>query len=138
MANMNDLQVALDGFWNQFTNVRGESIPAFREGYAPTQQAFPYITYEFGRGAWQSERIVNANIWTRQPANIGFLGTANHIANQIEEVIQEGLGAKINVGESGFLWFKRNGAFIQLMPPDPDDQAIVRYLVTLTVQSIIV
>jgi len=142
-ANFNDLEIALRQFWGQFTTAQGQLIPAFLEGYAPTQATFPYITFTVQRNSWNSETITIANIWTEfggiiPPTGVGITGTLNHITTQLEVKVQEGIGSRIEVGESGFLWLKRNGSFIQLFPRDPDNQRLVRGVVTLTVHSLVV
>lgn len=140
MASINDIQIALTNFWGQFTHNPNapRPLPVFRESRVPNVNGqphpMPYLTYELTRGSWQSTYLTEINIWTRSN-DITNNGTANHILTQIADAIPEGVGTMIKVG-NGFMWLKRATNFSQEIT-DPDDRAIIRYLVTVEVLSVL-
>lgn len=107
---------AIYQFWNSF------GLTAYEENTAPTDAAFPYITYQLVTDSFDREISLTASLWYRSESWAG-------INNKTEEISQKiSRGGKIIPCDGGAIWLKRGQPFAQNMGDESDDLIKRKYL----------
>ena len=145
---MNDIRLALMGFWSQFLDrsgvpPRNTPISAFSEdnvmqmrGSPPTPQppqTFPYIVYPVEMTEMFQGSIITVSVFDRQPAMPGFTGRTDDIVQQIREKIPQGGGVLLQ-WDKGVIRLQRSNPFSFYMS-DPNDRVVVRAIVRLIIAN---
>jgi len=138
---MNDVRNILHGFWSDFKNpLNSQFLMAFQNGYAivrdsqgrPERPLFPYITYDLELPDTLDFTISSASVWDRRPSSPGFFGVVDDVLRQARERIPT-QGIVLDIQDGQAVWIYRSNPFIQYLD-DPDDQAIMRGIVRVTVR----
>ena len=161
---MNELFIAYDNFFNQYTNTigslpyapPGSPVPAFRGPNPPkvsrqpaapgnslqrVSPLFPFIVYEpIQPGVFQNV-VTYVSIWDRDltaqgsPGRPNYYARVNDIAEQILDNIDPVLGVHLQVGGRGSLWVLRGGVPFQTAPTGEDDPTYVRGMLSLILRG---
>lgn len=90
------------------------------------ERTYPYITYEAVSAEQLNNTPINVSIWTRSES----YALVNRIAEEIQKRFEK--GRTVIRYNGGAIWYTAEPNFMQMMG-DPDDDAIKRMLITLTI-----
>jgi len=134
---MNNIRVALAGFWGGFIDSQtGKIIPAYQEGYAPRDASFPRIIYQIVRPGYMDSVITNTSIWDRRPPEIGYHGLIDDVLEQAALMIP-GSGILLSLGDDGSLWLQRSNPFFDYLN-EPSDPTITRGIIHVVVRNYVI
>lgn len=107
---------AIYQFWSGF------GLTAYEENTAPTDAAFPYITYQLVTDSFDREIPLTASLWYRSESWTGINAKTEEISQKISR------GGKIISCDGGAIWLKRGQPFAQNMRDESDDLIKRKYL----------
>ena len=108
---------ALHAFWAGF------GLAAYEENSVPAGAEMPYLTYTQLLDYWQSEGVVQANLWFRGESNLAPNAAAKAIGDAV------GMGGTLVECDGGAIWITRGRPFCQSMSDDSDAAIKRRYMV---------
>ena len=114
-------EAALYSFFSNF------GLPAFEENSVPSQQEFPYLTYELATSDFDHPVPIAVSLWFRSTSWLA----ANLKARQISTAISRG-GVTIPC-DNGAIWITRGEPFVR-SSGDGSDSEVKRKLLNLTVE----
>jgi hypothetical protein len=146
---MKELLAAYKEFWSQFYYHDIEApqdrkeLAAFREGYVRVRKGdkfekpeFPYIVYPTPKPNFTESAIVQVSVWDKPPHGmtaIGYQDRITHITEQIEGII--GADGVILLLNKGSLKLNRGNPWVNMVPGDDKDLAIVRAVFNVIVEN---
>ena len=107
---------AIYQFWSGF------GLTAYEENTAPTDAAFPYVTYQLVTDSFDREVAATASLWYRGESWTAINAKTEEISQKISR------GGKIIACDGGAIWFKRGHPFAQNMGDESDDLIKRKYL----------
>ena len=107
---------AIYQFWSSF------GLTAYEENTVPTDEAFPYVTYQLVTDSFDREVAATASLWYRGESWTAINAKTEEISAHI------GLGGKIIKCDGGRIWIKRGQPFAQNMGDESDDLVKRKYL----------
>lgn len=115
-----DYNEALYQFWSGF-QYGGKPLKAYKNGYVPKDEPFPFITFETIQGEAFSSSVLTAFVWCKDQA--GRI-TANEqraaIMDDVAHAIPPIVGRKLPF-EGGFVMLYRNDSDFLSDYTDPDE-----------------
>ena len=110
----------------------GFGIPAYTEASVPSDQSFPYLTYQLVVGEWSGGEVnVPVNLWYRTESE----AQPNAKVREMREAIGEG-GTTVRC-DGGILWVKRGDPWAQAVNIESGDDKIKRRLINVSVEYLI-
>jgi len=107
-------------------------LTAYEETTAPTDAAYPYLTYTFSANDFQEGEVsITVNLWYYSTSNTA----ASLKAEEIAQAISRG-GVHLPC-ERGSIWIKKGSPFVQSLS-DPADAKIRRRYINLTAEFLTV
>ena len=107
---------AIYQFWSSF------GLTAYEENTVPTDEAFPYVTYQLVTDSFDREVAATASLWYRGESWTAINAKTEEISAHV------GLGGKIIKCDGGRIWIKRGQPFAQNMGDESDDLVKRKYL----------
>ena len=108
---------AVHAFFNGF------GVIAYPASNVPEDVVFPYATYEWVTGAWDSEPVgMVLNLWYYTTSE----AVPNAKVQEIEKTI--GIGGVMVVCDEGVIWFKKGSPWCQNLKDENDPTIKRRYL----------
>ena len=107
---------AIYQFWSSF------GLTAYEENTAPTDAAFPYITYQLVTDSFDRDVAATASLWYRGESWTAINAKTEEISKKIGAS-----GKKIAV-DGGGIWIKRGQPFAQNMGDESDDLIKRKYI----------
>jgi hypothetical protein len=146
---MKELLAAYKEFWSQFHYQQLEAphdrmeLPAFREGYVRVRKGdkfekpdFPYLVYQTPASSFTENTLTQVSVWDKPPQGMTAVGYQDRIA-YIAEQVGKAIGADgaILLLNNGALQLTRGNPWINMVPGDDKDLAIVRAVFNVIVES---
>lgn len=100
-------------------------LPAYPSESVPTgddKPDFPYLTYTFATGDFDSKVSLTVQLWYRTEEWKGINAKAEEISKAI------GLGGKMLKVDGGYIWLTRGAPFAQSMGDDEDNMIKRKYI----------
>jgi hypothetical protein len=110
----------------------GFGIPALAESSVPSDQPYPYLTYQLVLGEWSGGEVnVPVNLWYRTESE----AQPNAKVREMREAIGEG-GTTVRC-DGGILWVKRGDPWAQAVNIESGDDKVKRRLINVSVEYLI-
>ena len=106
---------AIFQFWGGF-------LSAYEENSVPTEDEFPYITYQVVTDSFENEVQMTASLWYRSESWKDINAKAEEISKAI------GMGGIMLDCDGGKIWIKRGTPFAQNMGDESDNLIKRKYL----------
>ena len=111
-----------------YTWFSGFGITAHEESNVPSQPTFPYLTYTYATGDFDSGEVpIIVNLFYRTESNVAIDAKAEQIYDAI------GRGGVMVPVSNGAIWLKRGSPFSQAIA-EPSDANIRRRYINITAE----
>lgn len=106
-------------------------IPAFERNSVPSEQEYPYLTYEIATSELDSPVPLSVSLWYRDRDGYSALLESIIKKNELEASLSR--GGKLIPYNKGKIWLTRGTPFAQVMGDDTDTK-IKRQIINITAE----
>lgn len=106
----------------QSISANGRTYPAYLVGQVPQDAAFPYITFDMGKGQAFSQLPLSATLWLYAPGSSKNKERADFLDAAAAAIPET--GRRLEWAGGFCMLYRSSGDFLSLMT-DPEDSAVI-------------